>query len=66
MRLRPPEDGPSLEIVVLARLETPDGPLAIIQAVQHAMVRLPSCAAGAQPGDRFYGYLAEYSAEVTP
>ncbi len=54
---RRPEDGPAFDIFVLARLETPDGPLAIIRSVQHAVVRLPACAADAQPGDHLHGYL---------
>lgn len=52
-----PEDGPAHDITVLARIETPDGPVAIIRAVRHAVVLLPPCAAHAQPGDRWHGYL---------
>lgn len=54
---REPEDGPAYDITVLDRIETPDGPLAVIRAVRHAVVRLPACAAHAQRGSSWTGYL---------
>jgi len=63
---RRPADGPAHDIFVLARIETPDGPLAIIRSVQHAVVRLPGCAADAQPGDHLHGYLDDDALRGTP